>query len=77
MDVRQLNKDVQEGKVSCDELAQIIRQQEQTIHRLEARVKWLEHRLAQHESPPPVETPERPTDYSLGTEEKRRRRRRS
>jgi transposase len=82
IDVRQLRIDARNGKLSVEPLLDIIEKQQQTIRRMEAKVKRLTERLAQYEPEVRHETSgravdsERPsTSYSLDAETKRRQRR--
>jgi transposase len=79
MDGRRLRTDALAGRVSVEELLDIIQEQRQTIRRLEARVERLEERLAQYEpevrnEPSSRGDADEPTDsFSLDAEAKRRR----
>src|SRR3954451_1903133 len=81
MDVRQARIDVQAGRLSAEDLLDLLDQQEQAIVRLTAEVQRLKRRLAQYEpevqreATPPRPTPQEPSaSYSVDAEEKRRRR---
>src|SRR3954451_18920098 len=83
MDVRQARIDVQAGRLSAEDLLDLLDQQEQAIQRLTAEVQRLKQRLAQYEpevqreATPPKPTSQTPSaSYSVDAEEKRRRRRR-
>lgn len=80
MDVRQLKTDFQNGRLSADQLFDVIDRLQQTVQRLQAQVDRLTQRLAQYEpevlqetrcsagsTPPPA------SRYSLEAEEQRRR----
>jgi transposase len=82
MDVRQLKKDFQDGRLSADRLFDAIDRLDQTVKRLQADVNRLTQRLAQYE--PEVlqegrgassQTPASSSRYSLEAEEQRRRNR--
>ena len=82
IDARQLRTDARNGKLSVEQLLDIIEKQQQTIRRLEAKAKRLTERLAQyepevrHEASSRAVDSERPsTSYSLDAETKRRQRR--
>jgi len=82
LDVRQVRTDALNGKLSVEQLLDIIEKQQQTIRRLEAKAKHLIERLAQYE-PEVRETGRRAADsqrpstsYSLEAETRRRRRQR-
>jgi transposase len=81
-DVRQLRRDALNGRVSVEQLLDLIDKQQQTIQGLRRENQRLQARLAAYEpkirsetaSPQPIA--EKPTSsYSLDAEEKRRRRR--
>jgi len=79
IDVHQLRIDARNGKLSVEQLIDLIEKQQQTIRRLEAKAKRLTERLAQYEPEVRHETggraadSERPsTSYSLDAETKRR-----
>jgi transposase len=84
MDVRQLQMDARNGRLSLEQLLGIIEKQQQTIQRLEATVRRLSERLAQYEPEVQRETSAgasagaaaSPDDYSLDAESQRRQRRR-
>jgi transposase len=83
MDVHQARIDAREGRLSVEQLLDLLEAQEHTIRRLTAEIERLKQRLAPYEPeirqeatpPSPLGNP---TDahYSLEAEEKRRRRRR-
>src|SRR5271169_5546143 len=83
LDLAQIRSDARSGKLSVEQLLDIIDKAHQTIRRLEADKRRLAQRLAQYE---PVVTSEStssaanpPTpngSYSLDAEEKRRKKRR-
>jgi transposase len=84
IDVRQIRTDALDGKLSIEQLLDIIEKQQQTIRRLEAKAKrWID-RLAQYEPEVRDETggrsvasePQPSASYSLDAEAKRRRPRR-
>lgn len=84
IDVRQIRTDALNGKLSIEQLLDIIEKQQQTIRRLEAKAKrWIE-RLAQYEPEVREETGRRSADsepqpsasYSLNAETRRRQPRR-
>jgi transposase len=75
--LRQLRRDAQDGRVSVEQLLDLIDKQQQTIQSLRRENQRLQQRLAQYEpetacSKPP-ETPA--ASYSLEAEDKRRRQR--
>jgi transposase len=83
VDVRRIRSDAQNGRVSTEQLLDIIDKQQQTNQRLEREVQRLTERLAQYE--PEVRREgtgrasagEKPTlSYSVDAENKRRRRKR-
>ncbi len=84
MDTRQLRTDALNGRLSVEQLLDIVVEQQQTIRRLEATVQRLTERLAQYE--PEVRREATPRDaaaeptasahYGLDAESKRRQRRR-
>jgi transposase len=84
IDIRQIRTDALNGRLSIEQLLDVIEKQQQTIRRLEAKAKrWIE-RLAQYEPEVRDETGGRSADsepqpsasYSLGAESRRRRPRR-
>src|SRR5271156_5998823 len=82
IDARQLRTDARNGKLSVEQLLDIIEKQQQTIRRLEAKAKRLTERLAQyepevrHEASSRAVDSERPsTSSSLDAETKLRQRR--
>jgi transposase len=82
IDLRQLRRDALDGKVSVEQLVDVIDRQQQTIHGLRRENQLLQERLAAYEpavrsgsaTQSPAETPAR--SYSLEAENKRRRARR-
>ncbi len=83
IDVRQLRRDALHGRLSIEQLLDIIEQHQQAIQRLRRENQRLQQRLAQYEpevlregssAKPPTETPS--LSYSLDAEAKRRRGRR-
>src|SRR5258707_15352032 len=83
MDVHQARIDAREGRLSVEQLLDLLEAQEHTIRRLTAEIQRLKQRLAPYEPEIRHETIPRsplgnPTDahYSLDSDEKRRRRRR-
>jgi transposase len=83
MDVRQLRTEALDGRLSVEQLLDIIAQQQQTIQRLQTDLCRLTERLAQYEpqvrqeNTPPNSGSGTPTvSYSLDAETKRRRPRR-
>jgi transposase len=77
MEVRRLRTDARDGRVTVEELLDLIQEQRQSIRRLESEVKHLKERLAQYEPEvrnEPTGTANTPSDsYSLDAEAKRRR----
>jgi transposase len=83
MDVRQLKKDVRDGRIAAGRLLDLVLDQHNAIRRLQADVDRLKQRLAQYEpevlretSPETSENDNASCQYSLQAEEKRRRKRR-
>lgn len=84
MDVRQMRKEFSKGRLSGEQLLDIIDHLQQTVRRLEASNRRLTERLAQYEpeasrqTTSPAVSSEAPTttSYSVDAESKRRRRRR-
>jgi transposase len=83
MDIRQLRKDALEGRVSIEQLLDIIEKLQHTIHRLETQVELRTERLAQYEpeirreATNSASAADKPgLSYSMDAEHKRRRRRR-
>jgi transposase len=83
IDFRQLRRDAREGRVSVEQLLDIIEKQQHTIRRLETTVERFTTRLAQYEpevrreANGTVSASEKPAlAYSVDAENKRRRRRR-
>ncbi len=82
-DMRQLRRDARNGRVSIEQLLDMIERQQHTIRRLEAQGEQLTARLAQYEpevrreATSATPTGEKPAlSYSVDAEHKRRRRRR-
>lgn len=82
-DIRRLRRDAQQGRVSVEQLLDIIENQQRTIRRLEAQGERLIARLAQYEpevrreASSSTSAGEKPVlSYSVDAEHKRRRRRR-
>jgi transposase len=78
MDVRRLRTDALDGRVSVDELLDLIQEQRQTIRRLETEVERLKARLEQYEpelrnEPSPRGDADAPDSFSMDAEAKRRR----
>ena len=82
MVVRQIRQEALNGRLSVEQLLDIIEKQQQTIQRHEASIRRLTERLAQyepeirHEATRPDSGSARPSDYGLEGETKRRQRRR-
>jgi transposase len=83
MDVRQVRIDAQQGRLSIEQLLDLMEKQQHTIQRLTAEVERLKQRLGPYEpeirhetSPYSSEGASSSTHYSLDAEERRRRRRR-
>jgi transposase len=83
LDIRQIRNDARKGRLSIEQLVDIIEGQQQTIKRLGANERRLIERLTQYEPQAPREAttnqtnPETPaTSYSVDAEIKRRQRRR-
>lgn len=82
LDLRQLRKDAENGRVSLDYLLGIIERQQQTIQRLQGDGQRLKERLAQYEPATAAEhqatagADAGSARYSMEAESKRRRRRR-
>ena len=79
MDARQARTEFQDGRLSIEQLLDLLDKQQRTIKRLEAEIDRLKQRLGQYEpevlseaSPASTES----TRYSVEAEEKRRRKRR-
>jgi transposase len=83
LDLAQIRSDARSGKLSVEQLLDIIDKAHQTIRRLEADQRRLTQRLAQYEpvttgesTSPAANPPTANGSYSLDAEEKRRRKRR-
>jgi len=83
LDLAQVRSDARNGKLSVEQLLDILDKAQQTIRRLEADNRRLAQRLARHEpvatgdSTSPAAHPSTPNaSYSLDAEEKRRKKRR-
>jgi transposase len=83
MNAREARQESLQGRLSVEQLLDLLDKQEQLIQRLQADVERLKRRLAQYEpevtreTSPAQSTPQTPTtSYSLDAEEKRRRQRR-
>jgi hypothetical protein len=80
MDLQRLKADVRKGTADPKQVVEVVEKLESTTHlaacrqrevrQLQVRVKHLEERLAKYEPPP--KTPEPATDFSVGSEQKRR-----
>jgi len=82
MDIRQLKTDAHDGKLSVDQLLDIVEKQQKTIEKHEATIRRLTERLAQYEPEARREFTDRKADaekpsesYSMEAECKRRRQR--
>jgi uncharacterized coiled-coil protein SlyX len=81
MDAREARTEYQKGRLSVDQLLDLLENQQRTIHRLQAELARIKARLAQyepeiqHETSPAGGSSEKVTQYSLQAEEKRRRHR--
>ena len=80
MDAREARTEFQKGRLSVDQLLDLVDEQQRTIHRLQAELTRIKSRLAQYE--PEIQRETSPaggsaevTQYSLQAEEKRRRHR--
>src|SRR5439155_21151069 len=78
MDAREASKDFEAGRLSTEQLLDLIQRQECLIQHLHAEVQRLKQRLAQYEpeilqEPRPPEAGPPPASYSLDAEEQRRR----
>lgn len=83
MDAREARTDFQAGRLSAEQLLDLLERQERLVQHLHAEVQRLKQRLAQYEPEILREPPPRPTDppspsasYSVDAEEQRRRPRR-
>src|SRR5439155_202191 len=83
MDAREASKDFEAGRLSTEQLLDLIQRQERLIQHLHAEVQRLKQRLAQYEpevlrEPTPIQAdpPSPSASYSVDAEEQRRRPRR-
>jgi len=79
MDMREARKDFEAGRISLEQLFDLLDRQQRLIHRLQDRLHHLEQRLAQYEPDALRHTPDNPdnpqpssSSYSLDAEERRR-----
>lgn len=82
LDLAQIRSDARSGKLSVEQLLDIIEQQQQSIKRIEADKRRLTERLRQYEpeaareaNAPATNPPNRSESYSLNAEEQRRQKR--
>ena len=80
MDAREARKEVEAGRLSAEQLLQLLQRQERLIQHLHAEIQRLKQRLAQYEpealqdsNPTPADPPTPSASYSLDAEEQRRR----
>src|SRR5438552_17198155 len=78
MNAREASKDFEAGRLSAEQLLDLLRRQECLIQHLHAEVQRLKQRLAQYEpeilqDPRPPEATRPPPPYTLVAEEHRRR----
>ena len=81
MEASEARTEFQKGRLSVDQLLDLVEEQQRTIRRLQAELVRVKARLAQYEpeiqreTSPAGSSSEKATQYSLEAEEKRRRRR--
>src|SRR5438128_969286 len=81
MDAREARTDFQAGRLSAEQLLDLLERQERLVQHLHAEVQRLKQRLAQYEpeilrepTPRPTDPPSPSASYSVDAEEQRRRR---